>query len=83
MTTTFCVECKHLEYTGADVWYNYFCRASKLKQVVDPVTGNKKYETFNSLGTRILVDNPYRFCRDVNDGHCQLFEERVDENPQR
>lgn len=77
---TFCKTCKHhiaaeQNTVRADIWYNHFCAASPRVSVTDPVTGKGGYSETNDLGRAVITDNKYRYCRDVNNGDCQLFEE--------
>jgi hypothetical protein len=69
MTMTLCRDCKHhltrdQNSPRANIWYNHFCGASPNELVIDPVTGLEEYEH----------GEPYRHCRSINDGNCQLFE---------
>lgn len=68
---TICIRCqnfRNLEPTGPrkDVWYNHLCTASPLPKVIDPYDGRLKHE-----------DQPFAFCRDINNGSCPLFDPRV------
>lgn len=79
--TTVCYQCKHFhneEPTGPrkDIWYNHFCKASPLPIAMNPVTGEMQSKSSNDLGTTIYTDRGFKFCRDVNDGNCELWEGR-------
>jgi hypothetical protein len=61
--------CKNCIYIIANdsvengIWYNYTCNASPLPSRFNPILG--EYES-----------NPrYDFCRNVNKGNCELFEQ--------
>ena len=70
---TICVECKH--FSGGSIWYDQFCDAARLSKARDPVTGKVGYASINDLGTPSFNEEPRRYCRDVNNGNCGLFEE--------
>ena len=79
---TICAKCLWLvrEERGTpreDVWYNWFCGHPSVerKLVVDPVTGKKAYACRNSLGDPYHNDQKHPYCRDINDGYCELYEE--------
>jgi hypothetical protein len=67
---TICVDCKHHKVgRNADPqWYDHFCQASPLPSGIDFVTGQDL-----EYGT----EYPYRYCQDVNQGDCALFEKRT------
>ena len=75
---TICAKCVHADFRG-EVWYDQFCRASRNERTTDPVTGKRSYKVMNDLGTVGYSDEPYRLCRDVNDGQCKNFEARCDD----
>jgi hypothetical protein len=75
-----CVNCANLirkeppSSPRYDVWYNLLCKATPLQEVVDPTTGKKGYAQANDLGRKIVTNNPYEYCREVNmDGNCPKF----------
>ena len=77
--TTVCYDCKHFhneETSGPrkDIWYNHYCKASPLPMEMNPVTGEIQATCTNDLGTKIYTDRGFRFCRDINDGNCELWE---------
>lgn len=75
---TICANCKHKLFLG-DVWYDQFCTVSKRKLFTDPVTGKTGYMEINSFGEEYLDDKDgrqYEYCRDINNGNCQMFEKR-------
>jgi hypothetical protein len=79
---TICVECQnHLDVKknqGADVWYNHVCKASKLEEAIDPVTGKKQYVNFNDLGGKYYTDDAYEYCKSINhNGQCEKFAQKV------
>jgi hypothetical protein len=76
---TLCKDCKFHRHivrnpSAPEVWYNHYCAASPLPETVDPVTGATGYASRNDLGRDIIVDEPYNYCREINDGNCHLFQ---------
>jgi hypothetical protein len=77
-----CAKCKHHynreDGLNTDVWYSWFCTASKRDAMVDPVTGKRGYRAVNLLGNAYAIDNPYHYCRDINPtGECKLFKGKL------
>jgi hypothetical protein len=61
--TTICIKCKHVNGGETDERHTHECRATVLRQGIDPVTGRM----FKTL---------YACCCEVNNkGYCDLFEE--------
>lgn len=80
--TTICKNCRHhvnnmSNPNAPDVWYNQVCAVHPLPTKVDPVSGDEKPYGTNSLGKEYVTDEPFRFCRDINHGHCPKFEPKV------
>lgn len=78
---TICTKCKHfinLEPSSPrkDVWYNHVCKASKRPKKIDPYDGKIRFISKNDLGNEITTDNPYEYCRYINNGNCYLFEDK-------
>jgi hypothetical protein len=64
--TTVCAKCQHLYIVNKnDAWYRWLCMKAPLPKLFNYVTG----ET--------VADPPYSFCRRINEGDCQDFEEGV------
>lgn len=86
MTTVckWCASFKNVEPDSirADVWYNHLCTVSPLPMSVDPYDGQEKPVGVNSLGHSYFSEDKFHYCRDVNDGHCQLFSALISE-PQK
>ena len=74
-----CVGFRNLEPGSVreHVWYNHLCLASPLPRGLDPYDGEEKPYLGNDLGRQCFVEERagFHFCRDVNDGHCELFRE--------
>lgn len=77
---TICTRCGHflnLEPGSVreHIWYNHLCKASPLPKGVDPYDGKEKACSINAFGGRYFSDNEFQYCRDVNDGNCQQFQD--------
>jgi hypothetical protein len=76
---TVCIKCVHFHNKERHsprehVWYNHVCKAVKRKKVKDPYDGKMRYGGVNDLGTVYTTDDPYRYCRDINnDGKCKYY----------
>ena len=82
-TPTICKNCANLLRLEVgtlreDVWYNMLCKASPLPQKLDVVSGKSGYSSKNDFGQEYIGDNPYKYCRDVNDGNCPKFYPKTD-----
>ncbi|MBU1067445.1 hypothetical protein KKE60_06630 [Patescibacteria group bacterium] len=62
---TCCAKCKNFIWRKEGTWWSKLCMAYPLAMELNPVSG--KYET---------PRQKYEFCRDVNNGHCQSFEQK-------
>ena len=64
---TACKDCKHLEIMGdkPNIWYNQKCLAVRERSEFDCYSGE-------------IRKGRQAYCRDVNTGHCEHFEERED-----
>lgn len=76
---TVCTRCKHFlnkepDSVRSDVWYNHLCKASPLPVDYDPYDGRLKPWDVNDFGMRYFAREPYKYCRDVNDGTCAKFD---------
>jgi hypothetical protein len=76
---TICKYCKHMRHDiknrqAPDVWYNFFCSASRREKAQDPVTGEWGFLSKNSLGEINIVEEEFEYCRYVNKGDCPKFE---------
>lgn len=71
--TTICAKCKH--FSGGAIWYNQKCTARTLERRQDLVTGEMVHGSENDLGRWVSREDQHPYCRDVNDGHCDLYEE--------
>ena len=69
-----CINCKH--YTGSGIWYNHFCLASERELIIDPVTGELLYKSSNDLEQKILTEQKYAFCKDINPKNMIAFYSR-------
>lgn len=59
---TVCSKCKYVYRLHAkDGWWRWMCLQAKLQPGPNYVTGG--------------VTDPYRLCRYVNDGDCEMYEE--------
>lgn len=79
-TITVCFRCKFFlnkepNTPRADVWYNHLCQKRPLLKGINPVTGKPQYIASNDLGQYHYTDQEFVFCRDINNGNCQDFEE--------
>lgn len=59
-----------------EVWYNFFCAASPLPRERSIITGELVSTGTSSLGMKYESDESYKHCRDVNDGNCEKFEDK-------
>ena len=82
---TICTKCKHYKFIhtnkreSKNMWFNHFCKAVPHKKVIDPVTGEMSYLIDNDLEQAIYStekEDQYPFCRDINDGNCEYYEEK-------
>lgn len=75
---TICAKCKHANIEG-DVWYIQFCGHpdTLLELTVNPVTGKKCYGKTNDIGGDYYTSEKRQWCRDINKGSCELFEEKT------
>lgn len=76
---TVCKKCRYFVQleTGSvreHVWYNHLCKATPLPMKVDPYDGKTKPYCHNDLGGEYFTENPFKYCRDVNDGQCPQFQ---------
>jgi len=72
---TICIECQHYQGPTIDPkWYQQYCKASPRPKAIDPCTGKEGYRGINDLGTTYYDEQPYQYCRDLNDGNCQQWE---------
>ena len=44
-----CANCQHFLRQGP-IWYDQYCTADTLPVVIDPVSGEEKYESINDFG---------------------------------
>ena len=76
---TICANCRHSwnKVTGSSVWYNWLCCHPSVERIlgIDPVTGERGYNTKNDLGASHFTDEKRPYCRDINTGYCELYEE--------
>lgn len=72
---TICAKCKYSEGHG-DTWYNWYCKHPNAERSlgIDVVTGNQCYIVKNDLGGYYTTDKKHPYCRDVNNGYCELYE---------
>jgi hypothetical protein len=58
---TVCADCRHVyQLNSRDGWWRWMCIKAPLPQAPNHVTGG--------------VLDPYRLCRYINDGSCEMFE---------
>ena len=75
---TVCAKCKHFRNlephsVRADIWYNHICMASPFPKERDPYDGEVKPYATNALGQKVFCNKEFAYCRDVNNGQCELF----------
>lgn len=58
------------------VWNNQYCKASPLPMEIDPVSGENRAYSYNSLGNKYYSNELYENCRDVNTGNCKMFKKK-------
>lgn len=78
---TVCLQCEHfMNLEPGSVrehnWYNHVCKASPLLTKVDPYDGKEKPCGVNDLGGEYFSEQPYNYCRNINDGKCAKFQAR-------
>lgn len=78
---TVCANCKYFVCEGKrKIWYNSYCHHPKWEKVIeiqDPVSGMWEYEVENEYGHKVRRETPYPYCRDLNEGDCDLYEESL------
>lgn len=78
---TICYNCRNFKNKEPhscrkDVWYNHICTASERESSVCPTTGKPMLCGTNDLGGEYLTEDKYRYCRAINDGQCDKFEDK-------
>ena len=79
---TVCVNCKHHNASDQssprrDCFYNHFCEhpTCERPKEQDPVTGLIGYASRNDLGQVSIGDQRFPYCRGINRGNCELYED--------
>ena len=62
MAKTACAKCRHLIQGRSSIWYDLHCEASPMPPVFDP------------LSDKMVAEQRFQYVREVNKGHCELFE---------
>ena len=69
MPKTACNQCLNRivneKSNGEHIWYNNTCKAKKNEKQFNPITGEMEYS-----------DKVYVYCRELNRGDCEFFEEK-------
>lgn len=81
-SVTICANCKHhlnkRDGPRTDIWYNWYCTHPNYESqlIVDVVTGKKVYGKINDLGRPYTTDKKHPYCREINSGYCEDYEEK-------
>ena len=76
---TICADCKHMVRTEDNgTFYGVLCGKSPYKIGIDPVTGLEVPFERDEYLRFVPRMSRFRFCRDVNDGKCALYEAKAE-----
>lgn len=68
-----CVKCKHLvKHHDSGIWYDLGCGKVARPKKMCPVTG----EMVTADSGVTVKDVTYAYCRDINHGDCEMYEEK-------
>lgn len=77
LSITICISCRYCQMQAPEkIWYNAICSAIEREKAIDPVFGDEGYRATNSLGQCYLTDQKHPWCREVNFGACEHYDNK-------